>query len=100
MSESPESHEGAERRWQPDPITECTAGHFYGPRTAVSTTGILPLLRPLESLTLRGFATLLGVSERATSTPGLKQHLANEIEALITDADPRKVFPFRLRVLE
>jgi len=100
MSESPESHEGAERRWQPDPITECTAGHFYGPRTAVSTRAILPLLRRLESLTLRGFATLLGVSERAISTRALKQHLATEIEALITDADPRKFCPSRVRALE
>src|SRR3989442_14646695 len=100
MSESPESHEGAERRWQPDPITECTAGHFYGPRTAVSTMAILPLLRRLESLTLRGFATLLGVSERGNSTRVLKQHLATEIEALLSHADPWKFCPSLVRSLD
>ena|SRR2546425_2720189 len=100
MSESSESRGGAEFRWRPEPITECTRGHFYGPRTAVSAKAFLRLLRQFESLTLRGLATLLGVTERDIRTRALKQHLATEIEALTTDADPRKFCPSRVRALE
>ena len=84
----------------PEPITECTAGHFYGPRTAVSTRAILLLLRRLESLPQCRLAKLLGVSEREIDARAVKQHLVAELGPLTSDADPRKFCPSRGRARE